>query len=1069
MNRLLNTLKSGTAIAMCLTIVLEPTSRAWASGNGQSMPGLNDKDEESKVVIRQKNSSKEKEKEKGGEEPEERSVQTEKVKDALWQTQTKCLWHLGTPAYQKIALDILVEEAAAGDGRARIRYLKKLSSLGTIGDFLCEKKKLFLPAHLRDNLDIPEEEMRKNFLSFLSNLYGNVFSSKDKEKLLPKDRFYLLKAKYYYQKLLGPVDPLKKSLIEEIKEGINYLTFSPENKSEVLRLRKAYLEFLISNNLKESNEVSDLEQIFALAKAAEEAANISKVEPETDELRKFAATLYRKAASFLTLSSPSAGPMKINSRQISYYSAAERLGDPIASYRLGLLYGDLKSVDNNDLKKAEIAFGKAAKKGYVLAEYKMATLAASSLEGHEKKGLGFSREWHQLAATQGHPKSMFKLFQYHWTTEGESKDMALAYLIKSAKLGYSKAQRKLAHLHWIGEEVEQNYEESLRWYEWAASQDDSKSHFYLGLAAEKGLGRDIDPDDALKEYDLVKESVNKAKVQLRRGRIYEKGKNGGTSDKETALGHYNTTLELYKKRADTKNSEIASHRRAKAAFYAGRLLLEKEETKGEAYPLIEQGASADLPKACLLLGAMHQYGWGAEQDHEKATSFYNKVIQNSRAKEPIKATSLYQLAWMHKRGMGVSQNNDEALAFFQQAADLGHQESLFQVGKIHFRKKDYLPALRAFETDTLAHHREALYNTAKLYTELGQEEKSFKKIAEKAYRRAAYSGHPIAQYRLGELLEAEGNEEAISWYEIAIEQEYAPAFRSLAKLYLEGKLIEQDIKRSELLFLKSLSKDLEYTQDRIRHLINYIHCGGAESFEELEQEANAHNPYARKHLARLLIEEIHPAHDIGAGIELYAASFKKGISSSLSRIYDLACLGFQPALECLKNARYPSSREEYHRKATDQESSYVLESPEEKSRFKDEIADSFKRLGLTFYHGKNVNKNEKKALELFSLAAHQGNAQAQFSLGVMYTKGEGVPRDYCEAVKWYRLAADQELAEAQFNLGVMYANGDGVLKDDGEAVKWYRLAADQGLAEAKSNLETLLANGEGILGVPEKL
>ena len=53
-------------------------------------------------------------------------------------------------------------------------------------------------------------------------------------------------------------------------------------------------------------------------------------------------------------------------------------------------------------------------------------------------------------------------------------------------------------------------------------------------------------------------------------------------------------------------------------------------------------------------------------------------------------------------------------------------------------------------------------------------------------------------------------------------------------------------------------------------------------------------------------------------------------------------------------------------------------------------------------------------------AADQGNAKAQSNLGVMYYIGEGVPKDDTQAVYWYKKAADQGLADAQYNLGFMY-------------------------------------------------
>ena len=76
-------------------------------------------------------------------------------------------------------------------------------------------------------------------------------------------------------------------------------------------------------------------------------------------------------------------------------------------------------------------------------------------------------------------------------------------------------------------------------------------------------------------------------------------------------------------------------------------------------------------------------------------------------------------------------------------------------------------------------------------------------------------------------------------------------------------------------------------------------------------------------------------------------------------------------------------------------------------------------------------------------------------MGVGYYKGEGVVKDQAEAVKWFRKAAEQNLARAQYNLGVCYYNGEGVAKDYVEAYKWLLLAARQGDEDAKKNMTEL--------------
>jgi TPR repeat protein len=97
------------------------------------------------------------------------------------------------------------------------------------------------------------------------------------------------------------------------------------------------------------------------------------------------------------------------------------------------------------------------------------------------------------------------------------------------------------------------------------------------------------------------------------------------------------------------------------------------------------------------------------------------------------------------------------------------------------------------------------------------------------------------------------------------------------------------------------------------------------------------------------------------------------------------------------------------------------------------------------------------AVKWYTLAAKQGDADAQYHLGQMYRKGEGVQQDYETAVNWYTLAAEQGNVDALFNLGAMYDFGTGVLKDYVYAHMWYNIAAISGKNKNASKNRDLLA------------
>ena len=119
-------------------------------------------------------------------------------------------------------------------------------------------------------------------------------------------------------------------------------------------------------------------------------------------------------------------------------------------------------------------------------------------------------------------------------------------------------------------------------------------------------------------------------------------------------------------------------------------------------------------------------------------------------------------------------------------------------------------------------------------------------------------------------------------------------------------------------------------------------------------------------------------------------------------------------------------------------------------------------LGLRYFTGEGIARDDREAIRWFRLAAEQGYAEAQHILGAAYSEGRGVPQDDREAVRWYRLAAEQANADAQYNLGVSYATGRGVPQDDREAVRWYRLAAEQGHDHAQVAFGKMYATGRGV-------
>lgn len=120
------------------------------------------------------------------------------------------------------------------------------------------------------------------------------------------------------------------------------------------------------------------------------------------------------------------------------------------------------------------------------------------------------------------------------------------------------------------------------------------------------------------------------------------------------------------------------------------------------------------------------------------------------------------------------------------------------------------------------------------------------------------------------------------------------------------------------------------------------------------------------------------------------------------------------------------------------------------------------RLGSIYRFGRGVPKDYEKALYWYHRSADKGNPYAQSNIGSMYRFGQGVAKSYDEAFAWYTKSAEQDNEYAQQNLGSMYRFGEGREKDTDKAFFWYSKAAAQGNMFAESNLGSMYRLGDGV-------
>jgi len=144
-------------------------------------------------------------------------------------------------------------------------------------------------------------------------------------------------------------------------------------------------------------------------------------------------------------------------------------------------------------------------------------------------------------------------------------------------------------------------------------------------------------------------------------------------------------------------------------------------------------------------------------------------------------------------------------------------------------------------------------------------------------------------------------------------------------------------------------------------------------------------------------------------------------------------------------------------------------------------------LGMRYYEGKDVQRDNHQAFNWLLKAAENGEKDAQFNIAAMYEQGIGTEPNIIEAEKWYKKSAGQgdpdamyqvgiffqkrnkldealywfekaeknDLSKAQFSIGRIYEQK----RDFNKALEWYIKAATNGVPAAQSNLGILYIDG----------
>ena len=118
-------------------------------------------------------------------------------------------------------------------------------------------------------------------------------------------------------------------------------------------------------------------------------------------------------------------------------------------------------------------------------------------------------------------------------------------------------------------------------------------------------------------------------------------------------------------------------------------------------------------------------------------------------------------------------------------------------------------------------------------------------------------------------------------------------------------------------------------------------------------------------------------------------------------------------------------------------------------------------IGVLHQLGLGAEQDLGKAMEYYEKAGDLGYSGGYKTLAVMYDLGSEVEPDPAKAAEFYLKAADLGDADACCQIAAMYAGGSSVEQDAGKAAEYYQKAADLGMVQALYTLGMMYYTGDG--------
>jgi len=749
------------------------------------------------------------------------------------------------------------------------------------------------------------------------------------------------------------------------------------------------------------------------------------------------------------------------SKALKWANKAVQQGYSQAQSLLGLMYEQAWGVQKN-LKQAMALYRQAAEQGNLQAYDRIANLYKNRLDDPNE-----ALRWYQKAAERGYSLSQYSLAKMLKYADGIPHDYAKAcyWFEKAAEQGDEMAARNLAEHYAIGSGVEIDERKASYWYLHAAKLGDDQAQYQIGHRYEYGNG--IEKDFKQAEYwyrQGAKQNNYDCKEKIKDIRSFKRylkaAKNGDAEAQYILASRYIIGL------GTGQNPEQALHWYLCAA---------------------ELGHAA----ACYQLGELYEEGDGVEKDETAALNWYRQAVALGSKEAAKRLAALdalqqlesgmtqgdpeahYQLGLRYEDGEGVPRNHEQAVQHYRMAAELGHGEALFALGRLHERggwfgfKINDSEAVPWYEKAAQQGHGEAQYRLGIIY-DSSEKKRGVAKDDSKAvhyYQQAATQGHAQAQYALGRLYAkgvgvAKDEARALHWYEQAAQQDHQDAKRrieDLKRLLALSTSREDDIDAQYQLGLtydygRGVERDFVRA---VKHYRNAAERGHTDAQYEMgnmcayaqgtaHSESEAFNWYLKAALqghkdAQAMLRNIQAFHKTAeAAVQGNAAAqYELSViyaNGDMRPIREDKARGFQWLLQSAENGY---AEAQFGLGRSYEEGELVEKDPAKALYWLNQSAKAGNQGAID--HLRNMEQSQPLRQQ-----AEAGDLEAQFRLAWLYQHGSGMEYNHVKAAHWYEQAAQQGHADAQYQLGRIYKDGiGGMTRNIDLALEWFKKAAAQ--------------------------